>query len=169
MIPYASAEAMRHDDFLTDGVLSRRVAAWFVDATVIALLLGAAWSGGLVLGVLTFGLALPLLGWLPVLPLLYTWLSVASPLSATPGQALFGLAVVRDDDLDRPGPWQALASAFGYYLTVALGGVWLAVALLTTRRRTLHDMVSGLVVVRARALTGGFGAPNIGGGGWTPR
>ena len=40
----------------------------------------------------------------------------------------------------------------GFYVTLALGAVWLVVALLTTRHRTLHDLLSGLVVVRrARA------------------
>ena len=37
----------------------------------------------------------------------------------------------------------------GFYVTLGLGAVWLVVALLTTRHRTLHDLVSGLVVVRA--------------------
>lgn len=169
MIPYASPAAMEQDDYLTRGVLTRRVVAWLIDAALIALLLGAAWSGGVVLGVLTLGLALPLLGWLPVLPFLYTWLSIASPLSATPGQALLGLTVVHDDDFGAPSLWQALASAIGYYLTMALGVIWLAIAILTTRRRTLHDMLAGLVVVRSRALTEPPGSWNMPGGGWTPR
>lgn len=168
MIPYASPAAMEQDDYLTSGVLLRRVVAWGLDAALMALLIGGAWSGGVVLGALTLGLALPLLGWLPILPLLYTWFSIASPLSATPGQALLGLAVVRDEDFGPPGLARALVSAIGYYLTLALGAIWLAIALLTTRRRTLHDMVAGLVVVRARALTRPAASWNMGGGGWTP-
>lgn len=153
MIPYASHDAMLQDDMLTTGVLRRRVFAWLIDAALIATLVAAAWSFGVVLGLLTLGLAFPLLGGLPALPILYTWLSIASPLSATPGQALLGLTVRRDDDLGPPTLMQALVSSLGYYFTVALGAIWLAVAILTTRRRTLHDMVSGLVVVRSRALT----------------
>ena len=38
-------------------------------------------------------------------------------------------------------------------LTLATSGLLLLVALFTTRHRTLHDLVSGLVVVRAGALT----------------
>ena len=40
-------------------------------------------------------------------------------------------------------------------LTLATTGLLLLVALFTVRRRTLHDLASGLVVVRARALTRG--------------
>jgi uncharacterized RDD family membrane protein YckC len=166
MIPYTSPDVMLQDDILTTGVLSRRVFAWIIDAALISMLVGAAWSFGVVFGLLTLGLALPLLGGLPALPILYTWLSIASPLSATPGQALLGLTVRRDDDLGRPGLAQALVSTIGYYLTVALGAIWLAVAILTTRRRTLHDLVSGLVVVRARALTPQPAGWNMRGGSW---
>jgi uncharacterized RDD family membrane protein YckC len=169
MIPYPSPDAMLQDDILTTGVLSRRVFAWIIDAALIAILVGAAWSFGVLLGVLTLGLAMPLLGGLPALPVLYTWLSIASPLSATPGQALLGLTVRRDDDLGRPTLLQALVSAVGYYVTMVLGAIWLGVAILTTRRRTLHDMVSGLVVVRSRALTAEAAGWNMRGGGWTPR
>lgn len=173
MMFYPDPQALMQDEILTHGVLSRRVAAWIVDAALIAMLVGAAWSGGLVFGLLTLGLALPLLGGLPALPILYTWLFVASPLSATPGQALFGLSVRRDADLGRPTLGQALFYALGYYLTLCLGAIWLGVALLTVRRRALHDIVAGLVVVRARALTPPAGSwnmgANMGSGAWTQR
>ncbi|HTN10618.1 MAG TPA: RDD family protein [Acetobacteraceae bacterium] len=169
MMPYATPDAMLEDEFLTTGVLTRRIFAWLIDAVLIAMLVGIAWSFGVLLGVLTLGLAMPLLGGLPALPILYTWLWLASPLSATPGQALLGLTVCRDDDLGPPSVLQALVSAIGYYVTIALGAIWLLVALLTTRRRTLHDLVSGLVVVRRRALTPPAGGWNMPGGGWTPR
>ena len=169
MIPYPNPTTMMQDDYLTTGVLSRRIVAWIIDAALISTLVGAAWSVGVVFGLLTLGLALPLLGGLPALPILYTWLFIASPLSATPGQALLGLTVRRDDDLGRPSLAQALVSTIGYYLTVALGAIWLGVALLTTRHRALHDLVSGLVVIRARALTPPSPSWNMGGGGWNPR
>lgn len=169
MMPYATPDAMLQDEFLTTGVLSRRVFAWIIDAVLIAILVGAAWSIGVVLGVLTLGLAMPLLGGLPALPILYTWLSIISPLSATPGQALLGLTVRRDDDLGPPGAIQALISTIGYYVTMALGVIWLAVAIVTTRRRTLHDLISGLVVVRTRALAAPTASWDMPGGGWTRR
>jgi uncharacterized RDD family membrane protein YckC len=61
--------------------------------------------------------------------------------------------VRRNEDLGQPSALQALVSTLVYYLTVALGVIWMAIALLTVRHRTFHDIASGLVVVRARALT----------------
>lgn len=168
MIPYPSPSAMQQDEFLTDGVISRRIAAWLVDAVLIGLLFGACWTLGMVFGLLTLGLGFPLLGGLPALPLLYTWLTVLA-LGATPGQALFGLAVRADADLGPPTAGQAAVYALGYYLTMLLGAIWLAVALLSVRHRALHDIAAGLVVVRERALTPPPGSWNMRGRAWTPR
>lgn len=152
------------DDWLTDGVMSRRVVAWLIDVLLIGLLLGALFLVLLLFGVLTLGLGLPLLGALPLVPFCYHWLFVAGPASATPGQQALGLVVRRDDDLGRPTPVQALVYTLIFYLTLAATGLLLLVALVTVRHRTLHDLASGLVVVRARALTGGFGSWNMQGG-----
>ncbi len=153
------------DDFwLTDGVMSRRVFAWLVDLLLIGLVLAALFFVLLLFGLLTLGLGLPLLGALPVVPFCYHWLFVAGPASATPGQQAMGLAVRRDDDLGRPTPVQAFVFTLVFYLTLAATGLLMLVALFTVRHRTLHDMASGLVVVRARALTGGFGSWNMQGG-----
>jgi uncharacterized RDD family membrane protein YckC len=95
-------------------------------------------------------------------------------MSATPGQALFGLVVRRDDDLGPPSLARAVISTLIFYLTLATSGLLLLVALFTQRKRTLHDLASGLVVVRRRAwhdwvsatgtLTGGAGSWNMGPG-----
>lgn len=168
MIPYPSPSAMQQDEFLTSGVITRRIAAWCVDAVLIGLLVSAFWTMGMIFGVLTLGLGFPLLGGLPALPVLYTWLTVTT-LGATPGQALFGLAVRRDADLGPPDAGHAAIYALGYYLTVLLGAIWLAVALLTVRHRALHDLAAGVVVVRERALTPPPGSWNMGGDAWTRR
>lgn len=171
MIPYSAehTSALMQDEMLTRGVLLRRVVAWWIDAALIAALVAAAWGMLMVFGILTLGFGFPLLGGLPAVPILYTWLFIASPLSATPAQALLGLIVRRNDDLGRPTLGEALFFSLGYYLTMALGVIWLAVALLTVRRRTLHDLVAGVVVVRERALTPPAGSWNMPGGEWTPR
>ena len=83
---------------------------------------------------------------------------------ATPGQQVLGLVVRRDDDLGRPTPVQVFVYTLIFYLTLAATGLLLLVALVTVRHRTLHDLASGLVVVRARALTRGFGSWNMQGG-----
>ena len=151
------------DEWLTGGVLLRRVAGFLLDVLLIAVLLVGLWAGLLLFGLLTLGLGFPLLGLLPAVPPLYHYLFLASPLSATPGQALMGLVVRRNDDLGRPDMLEALVSVVCFYITLALGAIWLVVALLTRRRRTLHDILAGLVVVRTDGLT-----PPLtpGGGGW---
>ena len=152
------------DYWLTEGVLARRVFAWLVDVLLIGLLLGALLLLLLLFGVLTLGLGLPLLGALPLVPFCYHWLLVAGPASATPGQQALGLVVRRDDDLGRPTPVQAFVYTLVFYLTLAATGLLLLVALFTVRHRTLHDLASGLVVVRVRALTGDLGSWNMPGG-----
>ncbi len=152
------------DDWLTEGVLTRRVFAWFIDLLLIGLVLAVLWFVLLLFGLLTLGLGLPLLGALPVVPFCYHWLFVAGPASATPGQQAFGLVTRRNDDLGRPTPLQAFVFTLVFYLTLATTGLLLLIALFTVRKRTLHDLASGLVVVRARALTGGLRSWNMQGG-----
>ena len=141
------------DDWLTQGVPTRRVLAFLVDLLLIAVIVATLWAAMFVFGVLTLGLGFPLLGLMPAVPPLYHYLFLASPLSATPGQVLLGLVVRRDSDLGRPDLLEALVSVVGFYVTLALGAVLLVVALVTKRRRTLHDLASGLVVVRADSLS----------------
>jgi uncharacterized RDD family membrane protein YckC len=118
-----------------------------------------------VFGVLTLGLGFGLFHLLPFLAPAYNWLSLVSPLAATPGQALFGLTVRGEDDLGPPGPLPALLWTLGFYVSLALSGLPLLLALFNARRRTGHDMLSGLVVVRSRALTGWLGTWNMSAGG----
>jgi uncharacterized RDD family membrane protein YckC len=152
------------DDWLTEGVLSRRVLAWLIDVLVVGLILAALLVVLLLFGLLTLGLGLPLLGAIPFVPFCYHWFFVAGPHSATPGQQAVGLIVRRNDDLGRPPLLQALVFTVVFYVTLATSGLLLLVALFTQRKRTLHDLASGLVVVRARALTRGFGSWNMQGG-----
>lgn len=139
-------------DLLTEGVVSRRVIAWFIDLAIIAVMMSVLFVILFLFGLVTFGLGMPLLSTLPIIPPAYHFLSLLTGVAATPGQNLLGLTVRRDLDLGRPTPLQALLSTLGLYLTLATGIIWLAVALLTVRRRTLHDMLSGLVVIRRDAL-----------------
>jgi uncharacterized RDD family membrane protein YckC len=149
------------DDLLTSGVMSRRVWAWLIDLLLIGITASAFFVVFFLFGLLTLGLGLPLLSLLPLVPLLYNFLFLAGPSAATPGQQMMGLVVCRDSDFGRPTPLQALLSVIGFYVTLATGAIWMAVALLTVRHRTLHDMFSGLVVVRAKALTAGVWSWNM--------
>lgn len=167
MIPVAPA-AWPQEYWLGTGVLTRRVFAWLIDAGLILCLAVGAWMFCLLFGVLTLGLGWPLFGVLPALPVLYHWLFLAS-FAATPGQAMLGLTVRREADLQRPGPLEALAFTLLFYLTMLCGAFWFAIALFTPRHRALHDMVSGLWVVRARALTPAARGWTMAGGTVPPR
>ena len=74
-------------------------------------------------------------------------------MSASPGQAMMGITVRDHDDLAPLSMPQALGFTVLLYITFAAGAFWLLVALVTTHHRTFHDMLSGAVVVRTRALT----------------
>ena len=150
--PPSSGFAAAPGAALTSGVLGRRCLAWLVDAGLIACLMSVGWAVLFTFGLITLGLGMPLLGLLWVVPFGYHFLFLAG-MAATPGQALCGLRVLREDDFGRPTPLQALVSVILYYVTLATSGLLLLLALVTPRHRTLHDMLSGLLVVRAAALT----------------
>jgi len=156
------------DDYaLTYGVISRRVIAWFIDLALIVVILFSLWLALLLFGLLTLGLGFGALGVLPFVPFCYHFLSLISPLSATPGQHWLGLIVLQNDSFARPTALQAVISTLLFYLTLATSGLLLLAALVTTRHRTLHDLLSGLVVVRSAAwqpLTPPYGYGNIPGG-----
>jgi uncharacterized RDD family membrane protein YckC len=153
------------DDYpLTSGVLTRRVFAWLIDLLLIGLICVMLWFVLLLFGLLTLGIGLPLLGILPFVPFCYHMLFLAGPPSATPGQSALGLVVRHNDDFGHPTVGQAAVSTLVFYATLATSGLLLLVALFTVRRRTLHDLISGLVVVRSRALTRGLGSWNMQGG-----
>jgi uncharacterized RDD family membrane protein YckC len=157
------------EDAMTAGTRTRRCLGWLVDLCLIAGLVSAAWSSLLVLGFVTLGLGWSLFTFLPLIPFAYHCLFLISGLCATPGQALFGLVVRRHDDLGPPTLPQAIISTLVFYLTLATSGLLLLVALFTAQKRTLHDLVAGLVVVRRRAwrdwtLTAGAPSWNMSGG-----
>ncbi len=149
------------DDFLTGGVILRRCLGWLIDAVLIAILIWVIWWVLVMFGVLTFGLGFGALGILPWIPFLYQFVSLLGASSATPGQRMMGLTVRRNDDFGPPSALQALVFVLVFYLTIATSGLLLVIALFTRRRRALHDLLSGLVVVRAEALTAAGGGWNM--------
>lgn len=137
-----------------EGVIGRRVLAWLIDGAILVILSWLVWGGTGLLALFTLGLAggLFLLPWGLVLPILYGTLSIGSPLSATPGQALMGLVVRSESDTGHPSFGQAFTSTTLLALSWAAGGVPLLAAFFSSRSRTLHDLFSDTLVVRAAAL-----------------
>jgi uncharacterized RDD family membrane protein YckC len=143
----STARTVRDEEFI-EGVMTRRVFAWLIDVILIALIFSILWVFLLMFGLLTLGLGFGAMALLPAVPFLYHFLSLLRSASATPGQALLGLTVRRDEDLGPPTGLQALIFTAVFYLTMATSGLLLLIALFTVRHRTLHDLASDLVVVR---------------------
>ena len=155
-----STSALHEDAILTSGVLSRRFAAWWFDLLLIGALMAVVYVVTAFFGLLTLGLGWYLLPWVPLVPFAYHWLTLVSPLSATPGQAIMGLVLVRNGDLARPDYVETAIWVVMYYLTLAVFVPALLIMLFTERKRGLHDMISGLVLIRRRALTPATGSWN---------
>ena len=103
----------------------------------------------LLLTVLSFGLLAPGLWFLfGLIPLAYHTLLVGGRHAATFGMRALDIEL-RSWDGARPGYLQALAHAALFYLTVgATASLVLLFALFNRRKRTLHDVLTGMLMVR---------------------
>lgn len=136
-----------------DGVRSRRIFAFLVDAAVILFLMLAASLVIAILGVFTLGL-----GWFlfplvwPVVAIVYTMFTLGGPHSATPGMRFCGIEV-RMLSGEKLYPLMALAHSVLFWVSVSfLTPAVLLVALVTRRKQLLHDMVIGSVAVRSGSV-----------------
>jgi uncharacterized RDD family membrane protein YckC len=136
---------------LFEGVLARRMAAFFIDLIVIAVPLIAAGTFIFFLGLVTFGLGWALY-WLlspasVIWALFYYGLTLGSPASATLGMRVMEIEM------------RTWYGAPAYFVLGAVHAVvyWISVSVLTpfvllvgffdTRKRLLHDMLVGTVLI----------------------
>jgi uncharacterized RDD family membrane protein YckC len=137
---------------LFDGVLWRRVVAYLLDVTLIAMLSLGAWLVFVLVGILTFGALTPLgIVVLAVLPVGYHTVFLGRH-GATPAMRLFDLQL-RSWTGRPPDYSQAFLTTVLFYASVSLTA-WLVllVPLFTERWRTLHDILAGTVMVRSARL-----------------
>jgi uncharacterized RDD family membrane protein YckC len=142
---------------LYDGVLWRRPVAYLVDVTLIGILSLCAWLVFGLAGILSFGALTPLgIAVLAVLPVGYHTAFLGRQ-GATPGMQLFDLEL-RSWTGRPPDYFQAFLTTVLFYASVSLTA-WLVllVALFTERRRTLHDLLAGTVMVRHDRLNSDAG------------
>ena len=134
---------------LYEGVLWRRVFAYFLDLLFIGLVMAGVWVAFAVLWVMSFGLLGPVLWFLfGLVPLAYHTLLLSGRHSATFGMRCFDLEL-RSTTGERPGFFQALVQTALFYITIGMTcSLILLVALFNRRRRTLHDFLAGTVMVR---------------------
>jgi uncharacterized RDD family membrane protein YckC len=138
------------------GVLPRRVVAFVIDMVVIAVPLILAWIFIFVFGLITFGLGWALF-WLMspasvVWALVYYGLTLGSPASATIGMRAMGLQM------------RTWYGAPAYFVLGAVHPIvfWVSVTMLTplilvvglvnARRRLLHDMLLGVVMINKPSM-----------------
>ncbi|WP_119169204.1 RDD family protein [Algihabitans albus] len=139
------------DTALFDEVLTRRTAAFVVDAIILAVLAVVLWFSLGLIGILSLGLLLPLqAAALTLLPIAYHTLFIGER-GATPGMQLMDIEA-RSLDGRKPDYLQAFVRLATYSVSVGITGLLvLAVVFFNDKRRALHDFLSGTVVVRSRA------------------
>lgn len=135
---------------LYDGVRTRRIFAFFVDAAIILCLMVVAYIVVSILGVLTLGLGFLLLPavW-PAVAILYAVFTLGGRYQATPGMRFMGIEIrmLHGGEVSYS---MALLHALGFWFSLSiLTPFILLVALFTQRKQLLHDLVLGTVATRA--------------------
>lgn len=139
---------------LLAGVLSKRVLAFIVDVVVLGVIELAAMMIVFLMGLFTFGLAWLLfaLPFFATVAVLYVALTMGGPKAATPGMQLAGVTI-RNLDGSRTGYVVAGAHVILYWVLISLlTPLVLIVGLMSNRKRLLHDMLLGTIVVNAEPL-----------------
>ena len=143
-------DAGRLDDASTyDGVLTRRVLAFCVDYLLIALLVVPFAIFVFLLGILTLGLGWLLFGILvPAVAAIYIWNTLGGRKQATPGMRMMGIRLERMDGRRVDGILAVVHGVVFWASVVVLTPLILLATLFLERRRTVHDLLLGTVVVR---------------------
>ena len=136
-----------------DGVLSRRIFAFLIDYVVMAIVIAI--LGGIiaVLGVITFGIAWLLYAVLvPVVVLPYVALSLGGRDQATPGMKAMDLKIIKDDSTQIDWLIATVPLVLFWVFNTILTPFVLLLALFTSRKRALHDILLQTSMQRASAL-----------------
>lgn len=139
---------------LFEGLRWRRTMAFVVDVAMVGTLFMIAAFAVFFLGLLTLGL-----GWMlyfilwQAIALLYTAFTLGGPSSATPGMRMMGIEM-RLWYGAKVYSLLAAAHVIAFWLSISfLTPFVLVVSLINERKRLLHDIVLGTVVVNSRAIT----------------
>jgi uncharacterized RDD family membrane protein YckC len=133
------------------GVLGARIFAWIGDIVVVFVLSWLLVLGISVLGVLTLGLGWLLFPAVAATAFVYAAITIGGRRQATWGMRMAGLRVETADG-GRPDALAAAVHALLFYVAAGTVGLWLldiACGLVRSDRRLGHDILTGLVVVRA--------------------
>ncbi|MEZ5809019.1 MAG: RDD family protein [Zhengella sp.] len=137
---------------LYEGVRTRRVMAFFIDYVIILLLMIPFAILVFLLGIVTLGL-----GWMlfavfgPFVALTYVAMTLGGGRQATVGMQMTGIRLARLDGL-RIDPLLAIVHTVLFWAgNVFTSGLILLATLVLDRKRTVHDLLLGTVVVRDKA------------------
>jgi uncharacterized RDD family membrane protein YckC len=134
---------------LYDGVRTRRIFAFLIDYLSVALLLITAAVIVLLLGLLTFGLGWTLFAVLfPIVAILYVWNTLGGRRQATLGMRAMSIRLERLDGRPVDGMLAVVHSVFFWAANAVLTPLILLISLFADRKRTLHDLLLGTVVIR---------------------
>jgi uncharacterized RDD family membrane protein YckC len=134
---------------LFEGLLTRRVAAFFIDAFVMGLMVISFAFVALIAGFLTFGLAwLALTVVVPATIVLYYGATLGSPKRATVGMQAMDIVLTPTRGQPLNGP-MAFIHAAVFWITAWISlPISLLFALFTPRRQMIHDLIVGTLMVR---------------------
>lgn len=143
----------RLDDWrLYQGVRTRRVLAFFIDYLLIALLVIPTAIVIAILGVATLGLGWLLYGiMVPLVALAYVALTLGGPRQATKGMQMMAIRLERLDGRPVDGLFAIVHTVLFWAGNVIVSPLILLASLVLDRKRTVHDMLLGTVVVRSDA------------------
>jgi uncharacterized RDD family membrane protein YckC len=132
---------------LFQNVIGKRFIAFIVDAAIIFLLTVLAYVAVAVLGIVTLGLAWLLFGLVfPAVGLGYNALTIGGPKSATVGQRMMGLQAWMWYG-GKVSPLIAAFHALLFWVSLVVFCPILLWAFFDPRKRCLHDILAGLVVI----------------------
>jgi len=138
---------------LYDNVRTRRILAFCADAVIMFVLMTLAFVVITFLGLFTLGL-----GWLlyaliwPVVPILYNMFTLGGPNSATVGMRMSGIEMRTWDGGPMYSLLAAVHAALYWFSVTILTPFILLVSLFSAKKRMLHDMAIGTVVVRSDVI-----------------
>jgi uncharacterized RDD family membrane protein YckC len=140
------------DQRLSAGILPRRFFALVIDFFIIGVIGWMAAFFIVIFGFFTLGV-----GWLafhiiPAIPFAYYTLLVGGSGGATPGQRAMGIVVRQEASLAHPSLPQAFVWTLLLWVSFAFACVPFLLVLLNPRHRAAHDILSGLVILRARQI-----------------
>ncbi|MCP4386073.1 MAG: RDD family protein [Hyphomicrobiales bacterium] len=143
---------------LYEGILSKRVVAFVIDAIIVILLLIPAGLVVFIVGVITLGLGFVLYAALfAIVALGYVGLTLGGPQAATIGMRVTATEM-RTWSGGLPFPTLAILHALVFWFSIGLlTPIVLLVGLFTRRRQLLHDLLLGTLVLNSvplRALDG---------------